>query len=308
MLDFKRGRRKSELNQRCVGGLPSGDERMGNKKAYGEADGEFIGFMDDLTPCRVKRSIPDRPWFRLNNQFMDVKKNRCFSGPPTHWGYCARDLESAKKLFLWYSLARTFLQHSYPMWADAEDLWAPIIPASVETRVFQTAFAIAYAENDCVATSFPYGNPVTGAPELTIRNPLSPLDGQSFWTITLRPFCTPTESTNACELIKAVDNLFGNWQLEFRNRSEIPVSNKPYLLGNEVLTVGAGIVQIRDFVREQDSPVLRQSLGDVQSRLRLLKAEFSDLAMSSAGLNYFGSRKKATSSVKAPGRREAVGG
>lgn len=73
-LDFMRSRRKNELTQNSVGGLPLGDRRQKNKKAYGEADGEFIGFMDDLTPCRVKRPIQNKPWFRLNSQFMDAKE------------------------------------------------------------------------------------------------------------------------------------------------------------------------------------------------------------------------------------------
>lgn len=98
--DFMRNKRQSEQNQVIVGGLPLGDHRHSNKKAYGETNGQFIGFMDDVTPCRIKDSIPDRPWLRLNNQFMDLKKNRCFSGPPTHFGYCASDLETAKETIL----------------------------------------------------------------------------------------------------------------------------------------------------------------------------------------------------------------
>src|SRR5215208_3859093 len=37
MVDFKRARRKVEKEQRVVGGLPSGDSRQQNKKAYGES-------------------------------------------------------------------------------------------------------------------------------------------------------------------------------------------------------------------------------------------------------------------------------
>jgi hypothetical protein len=110
MTDFKRDRRKSERNAKIVGGLPAGDLRQTNKKAYGEINGQYIGFMDDLTPCRVKSSVLDKPWLNVDNRFMAVKKSRCFSGPPTHLGYCASNIESAKKLFFWYSLGRTFVQ------------------------------------------------------------------------------------------------------------------------------------------------------------------------------------------------------
>jgi hypothetical protein len=298
MLDFKRSRRKNESDQSCVGGLPKGDHRMENKKAYGEIDGRFIGFMDDLTPCRVRRSTPDRPWFRLNSQFMDAKKNRCFSGPPTHWGYCATDLEAAKKLFFWYSLARTFLQHPYPMWADAEDLWQPMIPIINEKSVFQTVFAIAYAENECLTTSFPADNPMLGVPELAIRNPMTPLDRQSFWSVTLQPFCASATSNNVFELVKAVDAVFAEWQLMFRHRSEIPVSTKSYLLGPNHLTIGAGIIQIRDYARDENSAVLQQRISEVQAKLKLVKTEFFELVVSRAGFSYFGSGKKMPSFEK----------
>jgi hypothetical protein len=112
-------------------------------------------FMDELTPCRVKISTPDRPWFRLNPQFMDVKRNRCLSGPPTHFGFCAANPELAKKLFFWYALARTFLQDQYPMWIDADDIWEPTIPEKLERTVFQTAFAIGYAETSAFRRASP---------------------------------------------------------------------------------------------------------------------------------------------------------
>ncbi|MCU1249195.1 MAG: hypothetical protein JWQ49_2224 [Edaphobacter sp.] len=298
MLDFKRSRRRNEINQTCVGGLPSGDHRLGNKKAYGETDGKFIGFMDELTPCRVKRSTPDRPWFYLDTRFMSTKKARCLSGPPTHLGYCAKDLESAKKFFFWYSLARTFLQHPYPMWADSDNMWQPMIPPALEAQVCQAAFAIGYAENECVTTTFPSYNPVKGLPELTIRNPLTPLDNQSFWSTTLRPFCEPTASSGIRDLICSVDDLFTEWRKVFRNCSEVPISKKPYLIGTHGLTIGAGIVQIRDYMREESSPALQQRLGEVQAKLRIVKSEFFGLATSSAGFDYFGPQKKAPSSVR----------
>ncbi|MCB0411249.1 MAG: hypothetical protein KDD22_01910, partial [Bdellovibrionales bacterium] len=112
--DFKRGRRKDEVGASSVGGLPKNDRRLSNKKAYGEKDGEFVGFMDDLTPCRVKRGSQGLPWFRLNNPFMDARKTRCFSGPPDQKGFCATNLESAKKLFTWFALGRVFASHGYP--------------------------------------------------------------------------------------------------------------------------------------------------------------------------------------------------
>jgi hypothetical protein len=298
MLDFKHSRSKREQNQKVVGGLPFGDPRQNNKKAYGETEGRFIGFMDDLTPCRVKKSVPDRPWFRLNNQFMDVKKNRCFSGPPTHWGYCAADLDAAKRLFLWYSLARTFIQHPYPMWVDADDMWQPTIPQNLEYQVFQTAFTIAYAENECVETRFPGNNPIPGVPELFVSNPMTPLNRDSFWSATMRPYCSRPALSSVSGLIEAVDQLFGDWARLLDGRTDLPVSRKPYLLDDEGLTLGAGIIQIKDYAKEKDDKTLLAGWSEIQRILKLVKTEFSEVVTAEAGLNYFGPSKKAVASER----------
>jgi len=80
------------------------------------ADGRFIGFMDNLTPCRISKDPVGLPWFRLDNQFMDVRRMRCFSGPPDCRGYAPVDLESADRAFVWYAFAKTFAALGYPMW------------------------------------------------------------------------------------------------------------------------------------------------------------------------------------------------
>jgi len=273
-----------------------GDPRQNNKKAYGEVDGSFIGFMDDLTPCRVKNSTPDRPWFRLNNQFMDVKKNRCFSGP--HWGFCASNLDLAKKLFFWYSLARTFLQHPYPMWVDADDMWEPNIPEKIDRTLLQTAFAVGYAENECVETQFPANNPVKGVPGLTVSNPMTPLNSDSFWSKTMRPYCADSRSDTVPALTKCVDKLFADWKKLFKGHTEVPLSRRAYMLDDEGLKVGAGIAQIGTMQERQKTRPSADWSG-IQKLLTSTKNEFFDLITSEVGVNYFGAKKKAASSVSA---------
>jgi hypothetical protein len=295
MLDFKRSRRKLERNQRMVGGLPLGDRRQSNKKAYGESGGQFIGFMDDLTPCRVKNSAPDRPWFRLNNQFMDFRKNRCFSGPPTHWGYCASDLVSAKKLFFWYALARTFTQHPYPMWVDADDMWEPTIPEHLDQRVSQIAFTIAYAENECLEAHFPANNPITGAAALSVNNPMTPLRADSFWSIVMNPYIGQNPCVGVKLLVGAVDKLFGIWRKLFKGRTELPILGKPYMLDSGGITVGAGITQIRDYALDEHEENLLAVLAEVQESLKSVKSDFFELLTAKTGLDYFGARAKTVS-------------
>lgn len=308
--DFMRGKRKAEQGQQIVGGLPLGDDRHGNKKGYGETNGGFIGFMDDLTPCRIKD--PDvgddwrgKPWLRLNNQFMDLKKNRCFSGPPTHFGYCALDLRSAQILFFWYALTRTLLQHRYPMWVDADDMWAPEIPKKRESEVFQTAFAIGYAENECVETRFPANNPVDGLPELTISNPLSPLDRHSFWSTTMHPYRAEASSSSARNLVKGVDKVFDTWRKLFNGHTELPISRKPYLLDDRGLTLRSGICQIRAYAKEAESAPLIAALTQVQELLKAVKTEFFGLLTGAEGLAYFSAGKKKAAAVSAPKGNES---
>jgi hypothetical protein len=296
MTDFKRDRRKAERGRSVAGGLPLSDSRQANKKTYGESDGKYIGFMDDLTPCRVRKSIPDRPWFRLNNQFMDAKKNRCFSGPPTHWGFCASDLKSATKLFFWYSLARTFMTFPYPMWADSDDMWEPTIPKEAEQKVFQYAFAIGYAENECVETSFPANNPIAGVPKIVVNNPLTPLSPSSFWTTTLKPYCDRAP-TGVSKLTRCVDDMFTSWADLIRRSTDLYVSSKPYSIGDEPLTRGAGLVQIRDYAKESGDDVLLRGWSEVQTALRAVKAEFFEMVSASSAVNYFGLEKKKPASV-----------
>jgi hypothetical protein len=299
MTDFKRDRRKVEKDVKIAGGLPWNDPRQANKKTYGEATGAYIGFMDDLTPCRVRNSTPDRPWLNLDNRFMAVKKSRCFSGPPTHLGYCASDLETAKRLFFWYSLGRTFVQCPYPVWIDADGMWAPTIPKSVEKRVYQTALAIAFAENECVETTFPANNPRTGAPELVISNPMTPNDQGSFWSQVLRPFIDTTTSTNVMTLIDAVGAVYDEWNSRFQRRSEIIASGKlPYFVGDGVLRRTAGLVQIKDYAVVNDDAVLLEVLSKMQVRLKATKQDFNSLVNDS--LAYFGSQASTKSELMVP--------
>lgn len=300
MTDFKRDRRRAELGQAIVGGLPLGDPRRNNKKTYGEADGPYVGFMDDLTPCRVKRSTPGKPWFRLNSQFMDAKRNRCFSGPPTHWGYCAEDLESARKLFVWYALARTFVQFPYPMWADAEDLWAPTVPPHLERRVFACASAIVFAENECVETYFPANNPAPGGRELFIGNPLSPLNRESFWSKTISPQISLHTSPAGRAVIESVNDVFMAWDRFLGRRHEVPISYAPsYFVDERGLSRNCGLIQIRDYARAERVESLLSRLQLVQTRLKAAKAEFHDVLTAEAGLNYFG-RVSAAEKLKMP--------
>jgi len=88
----------------------------------------FYRVYGQSTPCRISKDPVGLPWFRLDNQFMDVRRMRLLSGPPDCRGYAPVDLESADRAFVWYAFAKTFAALGYPMWADADAIWAPAVP------------------------------------------------------------------------------------------------------------------------------------------------------------------------------------
>lgn len=161
MYDFKRDPTTEELQSNSVyGGLPLRDPRRNNKKTYGIKNSQFIGFMDDNTPARVRQdrigrlsSRADRVWFRLDNDLKSCNKTRIHSGPTDKYGYCAYDLFSAKKTFSWFALSKA-LNGVYPVWANQFDIWTPTIPKQMEKTFYSLCFVFGLAENRCVVTKF----------------------------------------------------------------------------------------------------------------------------------------------------------
>jgi len=299
MQFFLRERRKSEPIGPHAGGLPRGDPRLSNKKAYGEVDGEFVGFMDDRTPCRVKRGPVNVPWFRLDRPIMDCRKGRCFSGPPDQKAYVAETVDQAKKLFLWYAIQKDFSQYHYPMWADAMELWAPNIPPRLAANIYRLAFALGFADNECVETRFHAHNPIPGVRELFVRNPMAPTDPESFWVKHMKASFAAKGEDAAHRLVAAVEALYTHWTIMFRKTPEIAVKiDKAYFIGPGFVRASSGISQIKDYANLKLDTVLLNLLGKVQAALKEVSAEFHDLLVGATGLDYF--RTAAPGIVKAP--------
>jgi len=84
-----RNKTKDENDVKIVSGFPLNDERHTKIKApHGFVNGEYIGFMDDVTPVRLRidtcnrmSNNPDRVWFRLDSDFKGINKVKLFNGP-----------------------------------------------------------------------------------------------------------------------------------------------------------------------------------------------------------------------------------
>lgn len=292
MLFFLRERRQAERPKPegpfpVTGGLPVGDERRTHKKAYGEPDGAFIGFMDDKTPCRVKRGQDGVPWFRLDGPVMDCRKGRCFSGPPSQKGHVADTEGKAERLMLWYAIQTDFAQHGYPMWADADELWAPTVPPKMKDEVERLTRAILFASNECLEICFPANNPEPGLLELWAHNPLSP--NADWWKKNGAERFSRGSARIADRLVEAVNALYVEWGYLFGRRPRLPMDvERRYYPGEQTISASSGLVQIKDYADLHQHGALQRRWDTVQSLLREARTEFRRILTSGEGLDYFG--------------------
>lgn len=104
---------------------------------------------------------------------------------------------------------------------------------------------------------------------------------------------------------RAVDNLFAAWRSVLKKDSEVRISGQPYLLDDAPLTVGAGIVQIRDFAKDEDDRTLLRDLKQIQESLKTAKRDFFELVTSKSGVNYFGlAAKRPVRTITIPSKIE----
>lgn len=277
------------------GGLPKGDPRHGRKTLYGYSNGEDIGFLLDLTPCRTNFKDEERqkPWFYLDKRFMRVRTFRIFSGLPDSRSYCPRNLLMAEKLFMWFALGKVFLKFGYPMWANTLEMW-PITNGLLEDKVKKVCIAIGYAENECLEVTFPANNPIEGCSEIRSINPMSPLDLNSYWSKNFKKYFNATiNMPYEDKLVVAVDNIYKVWEKRFKREKEIYIDYKRsyFFESNDfkpTLTIGSGLPQIKDFAINTNDNELIQSIEKMQLCLNDTKKQFYNLLTDEDKINYFG--------------------
>ena len=118
-------------------------------------------------------------------------------------------------------------------------------------------------------------------------------------------YCAEASSSNARDLVKAVDKVFNTWRRLFNGHTELPIPRKPYLLDDRGLTLRSGICQIRAYAKETESAPLIAALNQVQELLKAAKTEFFGLLTDAEGLAYFGAGKKKAAAVSAPKGNES---
>jgi hypothetical protein len=89
---------------------------------------------------------------------------------------------------------------------------------------------LALADNRCVVTKFEKDNPVAGAPEVFVENPLCPANKESFWSTTLDKGIMGN-SVLAEELSTLVKQLYKKWNVAYckgGRLTSVGLQDEPY--------------------------------------------------------------------------------
>jgi hypothetical protein len=285
MLDFKRSPTKTELNSTEIyGGLPLKDERRKNLKTYGLSLGEFTGLMDNYSLCRVKQdsfyrnsNTPDRVWFRLDNAFADINKVVCVNKPTPVKSFCAYDRNSASATFSWYVIAKS-LVGKYPDWANQYDLWQPNISEDLKADWFALCYAFGLTENRCVVTKFEKDNPVVGAPEVWVDNPMSPNNQECFYRTTLQKEIKKSK-TVANDLAITIEAFYQYWNLNYTKGQileNVGLHDEAYFKYfdyPDFLTKDSGLIQIKKYADLNDCADLLEKITLITAKTKVVKEE-----------------------------------
>jgi hypothetical protein len=258
-FNFYRNIINEEKNKNVISGFPLNDDRHKRIKApHGFLNGDYIGFMDDNSPVRLRQESfnrlsnePNRVWFRLDTVYLNINQTKTFSGPADNRSYCAYNLESAKVTFCWFALTKA-INGQYPIWANQFDIWAPNIKPKFEKYWYALCFAFVLAENRCIVTKFEKDNPVKGTPEVFVDNPLCPANPEAFWATTLDNKVLK-EHKLAFELVKKIKELYKHWNLNYckgQFMQHVGLHNEPYFRFfnyADFLTPYSGLIQIRKY-------------------------------------------------------------
>jgi hypothetical protein len=294
-FDYSHAKAEKDYDK-IVSGFPLKDEERHFvlKRKCGETIGDFIGFMDDLTPVRLKQepckrlsTEPDRVWFRLDTDFKGTNKSKCFNGPQDNRSYCAYDIVSAQSTFTWFSITKV-INGAYPVWANQFDIWAPDIPKELTGYWHSLCFAFVLAENRCVVTKFEADNPVPGAPEVYVDNPLCPSNHESFWCTTLDKEVV-SEPETAKNLVDAVKDLYRYWNHHYTKGQvlqHVGLENEPYFKYfnyPDFLTPHSGLIQIRKYAEINQATDLIERFEEISRNVKLVKAELYRVLVEESG-------------------------
>lgn len=283
--DYSHAKKEKE-KEIIVSGFPKNDVDRHFKlsRKCGAIDGEFIGFMDDNTPCRIKQepskrlsNIPDRVWFRLDTVFININQTKIFSSATDNRSYCAYDKFSAQGTFGWYAISKV-LVGKYPGWANQYDLWQPNISEELKNDWYALCYAFGLAENRCVVTKFEKDNPVKSAPEVWVDNPMSPNNQVSFYRTTLQNEIKKSKSV-ANDLASTIEAFYLYWNLNYTKGGTLEnvglheEAYFKYFDYPDFVNKDSGLIQIKKYADVNDCSDLLEKITSITEKTKLIKEE-----------------------------------
>jgi len=285
----------SEREQTIVSGFPLNDLRHTQLKVpYGFSNGSFVGFMDDNTPVRLKQDScqrmskkPDRVWFMLMSACSKLNASQAHSGAANSRSFCAYNLPSAKVLFTWFSVSKALINR-YPLWANQYNVWK--ISPKPETQAYfhSLCFAFVLAENRCVVTKFEKDNPVVGAPEIFVDNPLCPTHPESFWAKVLDGEVS-VNHTLAYQLVEKIKQLYRTWNTNYCKGQflhHVGLKTEPYFKYfdyPDFLTPYSGLIQIKKYAQQTTDNQLEQHFAEITELSKKVKDQISQMLINDYG-------------------------
>lgn len=193
---------------------------------------------------------------------------------------------------MWFALTKA-LNGVYPIWANQFDIWPPNIPAKkahLEKEFYSLCFAFGLAENRCVVTKFEKDNPVEGAPEVFVDNPLCPTNKESFWSTTLDREIVESPKL-AGELVELVRQLYKKWNQKYckgQNLYSVGLQDEPYFKYfdyKDFVTPHSGLIQIRKYAENKNAEDLLESFEKISAKTKEVREEIYRLLVDE--FNYF---------------------
>lgn len=250
---------RDEIDKKIISGFPLKDKRhLSYNAPYGFTDGTFVGFMDDNTPVRLRQEPSerlkndcDKVWFMLMSSFSSINLQQIHSGAANSRSYCAYDVLSSQALFSWYAISKAVVSRN-PLWSNQYDIWQPKISKKLQNDWYALCYAFGLAENRCVVTKFEKDNPVAGAPEIWVENPMSPNNFDSFYCAVLQNEIKKSKSI-ANELTNAIEDFYQYWNMNYTKGQileNVGLHDEPYFKYfdyPDFVTKNSGLIQIKKY-------------------------------------------------------------
>ena len=140
----------------------------------------------------------------------------------------------------------------------------------------------------CVVTKFEADNPVEGAPEVFVDNPLCPSNPESFWSTTLDKEIV-AEPPLAKQLVDKVKELYTYWNQAYckgKTLEYMGLQDEPYFKYfnyPDFLTPFSGLIQIRKYATINSKTDLTERFEEIARLSKAVKEEIYRLLVEEFG-------------------------